>query len=711
MASAASSSPRGHASVPAGSSPGHQPSPHAAIDVTALTTRDEFLLELGQALGGQAAIRPVDSTEAALESLKRTRRTQVLVIDADGGQLHQVRPAVEAAEKRAPHAVTVVFAPEGHEKQVAAAVKGTKVFAVLPIPVDPRKTQAIFGGVIEEAAARKADAHATEALEAEFSIGSFRVQSATVAEPPAEEGGGPSRSLLIVVAVMAALAVAAGAGWYFLRGGTSAAPTPAAPNAEIPTPLAPSAAPTAGAPPAAQPATPAATPAVEVSLVQGKVDELLEKARLAMRERHYTEPPGENALLYYRSAAAADPGNGEAHDGLGRVATVLAGRFDEAMNAGRLDEAAQSLAGLKSALPADPRIGALSARLTSAEISKALADGGVERAAALLRQAEASRAASPEQLARWRTDIARRQEDAKLQRLAGLVEERIRDGHLTDPANDSAAGYVRQLTSSAPASASTQRAQHDLSVAYLRKAHEAALARNSADEDQWLNAARSLGTTAAEIAAFQKDLAGARAKAAQADADRLAGLARDRMREGRLTDPAQDSAAYYLTQLQSGDPNNAAFGTVSRELAGKLLERARAAALAGKSAEQDLAQAQHWGADPKDVLAVRELHQSKPKPVVDLAALAAHLKQVRSVAPDYPASALQRGIAGSVLISFTVDAKGAPRDVEVVQSTPAGVFDRAAVSAVKRWRYAPMIVDGAAVEVPARTLVRFELPK
>ena len=47
-------------------------------------------------------------------------------------------------------------------------------------------------------------------------------------------------------------------------------------------------------------------------LVNGTVDELLEKARLAMRERRYTEPNGDNALLFYRSAAKADPANGEA---------------------------------------------------------------------------------------------------------------------------------------------------------------------------------------------------------------------------------------------------------------------------------------------------------------------------------------------------------------------------------------------------------------
>jgi hypothetical protein len=30
---------------------------------------------------------------------------------------------------------------------------------------------------------------------------------------------------------------------------------------------------------------------------------------------------------------------------------------------------------------------------------------------------------------------------------------------------------------------------------------------------------------------------------------------------------------------------------------------------------------------------------------------------------------------------------------------------------VKRWKYAPVLVNGAPVEVPVRTLVRFELPK
>src|ERR1700722_2927865 len=42
---------------------------NTAVDSPASSTRDDFLLELGDALGGQASVRPVDSIAAALEYL------------------------------------------------------------------------------------------------------------------------------------------------------------------------------------------------------------------------------------------------------------------------------------------------------------------------------------------------------------------------------------------------------------------------------------------------------------------------------------------------------------------------------------------------------------------------------------------------------------------------------------------------------------------
>jgi len=665
------------------------------VDVNALTTRDDFLLELGHTLGAQAAVRPVESLEEALRSMAGAKRGQILAIDAR--EVADVRAAVDAAQAQVPRAVVLVFADGPAEKELGAALKG-RVFAVLAASIEPRKIQAVFAGAMAEALAGKAPptSRATLAAARDLTIGAFRRRPQ---EPDEALASSRPRAVLIGAAMVAAL-IAAGAFW-FLMYGRAGPVTPASQPAAAA--VAPAAA-TGATDNAPAPAAPAAS-----LLLQGKVDELLEKARLAMHERRYTEPAADNALLYYRSAAAADAANGEAQDGLQRIAGVLAARFEEALSGAHIDEAVLTLANFKAASASDPRVAGFEQRLLSAEVSKAIADGNVDRATALLHQAQQSGGVAADQLARLRTDIARRQEDLKVAHLAILVEDRVRDGKLTE-AEDSAKSYLQQLQSAAPASAATQRAVHALSAAYLKKAREAGLAKNSADEERWLTAARGLGLQAADITAFQREVAGARQKAVQADADRAVQLTRTALREGRLTDPAQDSAAWYLGQLQSSDPGNAALADASRELSGKLLERARAAVLAGKSGDADLALAKRWGADPKEVLAVQQLAPPKSRGP-DTAALASSLTRLRAPSPDYPVSALTQRLAGSVTLEFTVNTSGEPRDIHVVEATPPGVFDQAAISAVRHWRYSPPHLDGAAVEVPVRTRMRFELPK
>ena len=705
MASATSAS-RSHESAATGSadaSPATQP----AADITVITTRDDFLLEFGQTLGGQASVHPVDSLEGALEVMARGRRAQLLVIDAR--DVADVRDVVDTARAAAPGAVMLVFAAGAAEKQLGTSLGGSNVFAVLPMPLDPRKTQAVVEGALAEAVARCAPATAAAqplaSLRSELSVDTFEPQPAAMS---GRSGRGSKPPLPVFVAAgVTVLALAGGAAWYFSGHGNTTAPAPA-PLATTP----PSAPPAAGEQAAAAAEAPVAAPSAETLIVHGKVDELLEKARLAMKERRFTEPAGDNALLFYRSAVAADPTSAEGRDGLQRVAAVLASRFEEAMTGGRLEEAAQSLANFKSAAPGDARLVAFEQRLYAAEVSKALNDGNLERAAQYVRQAQQSTAIPAAEIARWRADIARRQDDAKVQRLAGLVEERIREGRLTD-SDDSARTHLLQLQAAAPANASTQRVTRELIAADLRKAREAALARNAVEQERWLAEARAVGMKPAEAAAFQREMASSRQKALQADNDRLAQLARERLRDGHLTDPAQDSAAGYLTQLQAADAGSAALADVSRDLAGKLLERARSAVLAGRPADADLAQARRWGADPKDIAAVQQLQTPRSRgAAIDPAALIANLKRVRAVAPEYPPAAMAQKIAGSVTLEYNVDIRGEPRDIHVVEATPPGVFDQAATNAVKHWRYAPTVVNGTAVDVPAvRTRIRFELPK
>ncbi|HYP65441.1 MAG TPA: energy transducer TonB, partial [Steroidobacteraceae bacterium] len=617
-------------------------------------------------------MHPVDSLEGALEVMARGRRAQLLVIDAR--DVADVRDVVDTARAAAPGAVMLVFAAGAAEKQLGTSLGGSNVFAVLPMPLDPRKTQAVVEGALAEAVARCAPAAAANplaSLRSELSVDTFEPQPAAVS---GRSGRGSKPPLPVFVAAgVTVLALAGGAAWYFSGHGNTTAPAPA-PLATTP----PSAPPAAGEQAAAAAEAPVAAPSAETLIVHGKVDELLEKARLAMKERRFTEPAGDNALLFYRSAVAADPTSAEGRDGLQRVAAVLASRFEEAMTGGRLEEAAQSLANFKSAAPGDARLVAFEQRLYAAEVSKALNDGNLERAAQYVRQAQQSTAIPAAEIARWRADIARRQDDAKVQRLAGLVEERIREGRLTD-SDDSARTHLLQLQAAAPANASTQRVTRELIAADLRKAREAALARNAVEQERWLAEARAVGMKPAEAAAFQREMASSRQKALQADNDRLAQLARERLRDGHLTDPAQDSAAGYLTQLQAADAGSAALADVSRDLAGKLLERARSAVLAGRPADADLAQARRWGADPKDIAAVQQLQTPRSRgAAIDPAALIANLKRVRAVAPEYPPAAMAQKIAGSVTLEYNVDIRGEPRDIHVVEATPPGVFDQAA---------------------------------
>ncbi|HKZ73229.1 MAG TPA: energy transducer TonB, partial [Steroidobacteraceae bacterium] len=444
------------------------------------------------------------------------------------------------------------------------------------------------------------------------------------------------------------------------------------------------------------------------------LDELLEKARLAMRERRFTEPVNDSALVYLRSALAVDASNAEAKDGLARIGGVLIARVDEAVSAGQYDEAATSLAALKSALPGDARVKLLESRLMQAQVNRALGEGNLDRAAALVRAAQASGAVAGDVLARWRTDVTRRQDEVRVRRFTDLANERLRDGRLVEPANDNARHYVQQLREVAPTAANTQRLIKDLSAAYLRKARESALAGRSNESERWLGEARAAGVTPAEITAFQREVASSRQRAAAAEADRFAQLARERIKEGRLIEPSGDSAAHYLTALQSSDSSHAALAPASRDLAARLLERAGTAAREGRvsQVEADLAAARRWGADGRDIQAVQQLAATaKPQASGPRTASAKNLKRTRYIAPEYPSRALEKGASGSVIIEYTVDVNGATRDVRVSAADPPVMFDKAALAAVRRWRYEPVVVDGVPVEIPTRAVIRFEAPK
>ena len=60
---------------------------------------------------------------------------------------------------------------------------------------------------------------------------------------------------------------------------------------------------------------------------------------------------------------------------------------------------------------------------------------------------------------------------------------------------------------------------------------------------------------------------------------------------------------------------------------------------------------------------------------------------VSSAQPEYPREALRDGVSGEVTVAFTVNADGSVGAANVVSSNPRNVFDRAALAAIKKWRF------------------------
>ena len=76
------------------------------------------------------------------------------------------------------------------------------------------------------------------------------------------------------------------------------------------------------------------------------------------------------------------------------------------------------------------------------------------------------------------------------------------------------------------------------------------------------------------------------------------------------------------------------------------------------------------------------------------------------VPPEYPSTALSRGIEGFCTVVYTVTETGTTRDPQPIpdqcvtkDGKPTSVFNRASVKAALKFKYKPKVVDGKPVEV------------
>jgi TonB family protein len=99
-----------------------------------------------------------------------------------------------------------------------------------------------------------------------------------------------------------------------------------------------------------------------------------------------------------------------------------------------------------------------------------------------------------------------------------------------------------------------------------------------------------------------------------------------------------------------------------------------------------------------------------PAPVPASAANVTLAKIVKRVAPVAPAGTPAK-TAGFVVVQYTITEQGRVTDVAVVESSPMGMFDSAAQSAVRKWLYEPRKEDGVPVSTTAKARLVFEPAK
>lgn len=98
-----------------------------------------------------------------------------------------------------------------------------------------------------------------------------------------------------------------------------------------------------------------------------------------------------------------------------------------------------------------------------------------------------------------------------------------------------------------------------------------------------------------------------------------------------------------------------------------------------------------------------------PPPTARAPAADAGAVPISSPAPNYPRRAMQRRETGTVRVQVQVGADGRPVDVSLLESSASRDLDRAALDAVRRWRFRPATREGQPVPATVVVPIAFRL--
>lgn len=498
-------------------------------------------------------------------------------------------------------------------------------------------------------------------------------------EPAGDSGGSLLGNPKLIGAAAALLLASAAAGW-FLLGGSPEEPTR---RAE----------PVADKSPAERPATPPPEAQDAEPALPG--DDVAAEARLARNAGQIINPPGSNAVELFARAVADNPGNAALADEFGAVLNDALRIAETALLERRATDAATALDRVAFADPGNGRLPFLYAQLSQLQLRGyldearlAIRESRFEDAARSLAMARDLDVGDVTEINAVANELAASRSQQRVDELLVRAAERVEQQQLIEPPNDNARYYFELVLSSEPDNLVAQQGLTAIASKLVLQARAQIDQGRFGSAGALLAEAERLDPNSAELAEAAGALSDARDRAA-ADQRRLEA---ERLAAAEREEQQRNAAAELAAELAAAERSTA-----------EAVQDAAAPIQQVASATPQSASAGDDAATPPAEYAAAESGASNDPIAMSM------LTRVKYVAPKYPRAAERRNLSGWVDVVFTVAADGTTADIEVRNSEPGDIFVNAAIRAVERWEFEPIVENGRVVTKQAGVRLMFAL--
>ncbi|MDH5621023.1 MAG: TonB family protein [Gammaproteobacteria bacterium] len=446
------------------------------------------------------------------------------------------------------------------------------------------------------------------------------------------------------------------------------------------------------------------------------VDALVAEARLARDAGQLFNPVGSNAIELLASAIASDPGNALIAAELDAAVGQALSMAESALLESRLDDAAAALQRVAAVDAQNVRLPFLNAQLSQMQLRSRLDEARVairesrfEDAAAALNSARSLNLPDTGEIAAISAELSNARSAQQVDGVLAKAAARLDAGALIRPSNDNARYYYELVLSNDPGNTIARQGLNVIASKLALQARAEIDKGNLDAAEKVLSDAHALDSTNADVTATVTALATARA--AVAEQQRRDAAAREAAEQRRIAAEKQAEADREAeAERQAEARRQAAAATVAADAASDRSVPTSNTSTTKTADAEDASKAVDTAVDsgPAEAEAARADTAQPVSAAAQMVAVSS-LTRTKYVSPKYPRNAERRNLSGWVDVVFTVTRDGTVSNIEVRNSEPDETFVNAAINAVEKWEFQPVVENGVPIEKKVGVRMMFAL--